>query len=438
MFWMGMLIGTGCVRNIRVCGEIYRSNENSVSCMTPALGAEHNIPEERAISSSDLKNLRHFSRLTELELWTSQVGDLSFLRRLSNLVSLDLDISSSRVTDLSALKKLQKLRHLKLNLSYTSIEDLSVLSQLPKLKTLSLYLTQSSVQELQFLKALYSLEVFEFGGAQNIPNINMLKALKELILELPQDYSGDLAFLAEMKQLEILDLELEEGRTWKIPHLGALTQLSAFDINSDSDASSFYVDAKGLGLQNLDFIHDSKVFSALELDLSQSEIVDISVIRSLEGVSELSLYAPRDYALDLSPIGARVELRDLYMHLSHSKSTDLSCITFLNQLESLTLVLSESSVLSIAPLKTQKQLRSLRLYLDKSNVTDASPLLDLTQLRELDISFNRATVHIIPFLAELKTLRSLRIKLPEGDKGRDMLEQFQKSRPAVDVSINAY
>ena len=81
----------------------------------------------------------------------NNLSDLSFLRNLHSLKSVDL--SHSEVSDLSPIENLKNLEHLKL--SETKVVDITVLSKLKNIK--SLIISQTGIENIEPLSNLHEL-----------------------------------------------------------------------------------------------------------------------------------------------------------------------------------------------------------------------------------------------------------------------------------------
>ena len=137
----------------------------------------------------------------------------------------------------------------------------------------------------------------------------------------------------------------------------------------------------------------------IHLDLSENEISDISVLKDLKQLTFLNLYDNQ-----ISDISAFADLNKLAsLELSNIPSFDFSLIKDLKQLTSLTLW--ECDISDISVLKDLKQLSSLGLGLNQ--ISDISILKDLKQLTLLDLTANQ--IRDISILKDLKQLTSINL-----------------------------
>lgn len=104
---------------------------------------------------SDLSPIQSLKTITRLKLINNQITDLTPLKSLTNLTELNL--SYNQVKDVTPLQSLENLKLL--NLSYNQVKDISPLQSLNKLNELNLNHNQvadiSSLQPLERLTYLF-------------------------------------------------------------------------------------------------------------------------------------------------------------------------------------------------------------------------------------------------------------------------------------------
>jgi len=122
------------------------SGLNRLRSLTVSRGRMETIESLRALTGlthlsfthsetlTDFSPIAGMTKLATMTLMTTQVSDLSFLKELRSLESVDL--SYTRVTDLKPLKKLKRLRELRLR--FTPVTDLAPLKDLKDLGKLDL------------------------------------------------------------------------------------------------------------------------------------------------------------------------------------------------------------------------------------------------------------------------------------------------------------
>jgi Leucine-rich repeat (LRR) protein len=142
----------------------------------------------------------------------------------------------------------------------------------------------------------------------------------------------------------------------------------------------------------------AQVLSQLsDLNLSQTQVSDLSPLRELTQLSELSL--SQTQVSDLSPLRELTQLT--YLDLSQTQVSDLSLLSELTQLSHLSLYRTQVSDLS--PLRELTQLSILDL--SGMKVSDLSPLRELTQLTYLDLSGTQVSdLSLLGGLAQLSDL----------------------------------
>ncbi|MCA9524036.1 MAG: hypothetical protein KC609_23880 [Myxococcales bacterium] len=130
----------------------------------------------RISKNDDLRLLRRFTRLIDLDLSGSQVSDISELACLRKLERLSL--AKTPILEIDGVAELGCLR--KLDLSYTSIDDVRALRALPVLEELDL--SFSNVRDLSPLSALPRLTRLILRGSpvQDLAPVAELRSLRYL------------------------------------------------------------------------------------------------------------------------------------------------------------------------------------------------------------------------------------------------------------------
>ena len=129
-------------------------------------------------SISDISPLEGLTTLTELKLRRNSISDISVLENLTALTTLDLDYNS--ISDISALDDLTALTTLSLN--YNSTSDISALKGLTALT--HLYLQSNSISDISALKGLTALTTLSlrYNSISDISALENLTALTHLFL----------------------------------------------------------------------------------------------------------------------------------------------------------------------------------------------------------------------------------------------------------------
>src|SRR5919199_1116434 len=162
------------------------------------------------------------SSMTELDLGSNKITDISFLGSLTNLTTLHLGYN--RITDISFLGSLTNLTTL--NLSYNQITDISFLGSLTNL--IKLYLYNNQITDISFLGALTNLTTLNLNNNQ-ITDISFLGSLTNLTtLNLNYNQITDISFLGSLTNLTKLDLY--NNQITDISALRELTNLTKLDF----------------------------------------------------------------------------------------------------------------------------------------------------------------------------------------------------------------
>ena len=180
----------------------------------------------------------------------------------------NLDLSSTQVEDISTLSGLTALRSL--DLSGTSVRDISVLSGLTSLTNLDLCRTQiKNISALSGLTALINLDLSE----TDVSDISALSGLTALTnLDLSETDVSDISALSGLTALTNLDLTGTQVKD--ISALSGLTALTNLDLR--------YTKVEDISAL-------SGLTSLTNLDLSWSKVSDISALSGLTALTNLDL-----------------------------------------------------------------------------------------------------------------------------------------------------
>jgi internalin A len=177
-------------------------------------------------TNEDLKDLRYFTELKLLEIFSFNLTDLQHIPSLEKLESLCIR-SDSVTIDLKPLTKLVRLK--KLDLEGLYFEDLAPLSTLKKLKRLKL--SCCKISDLTFLRDLTSITELrlEANSISDISPLANLKKLKELYFT--DNHITDLNPLKSLTSLKIL--YLNENLIVDIKPITRLEALETLDISGN-------------------------------------------------------------------------------------------------------------------------------------------------------------------------------------------------------------
>ena len=149
---------------------------------------------------SNLFKLTFLQKLTFLYLHDNQIHDISFLKELPNIHTLNL--RSNRISDISILKNLKNIHTL--DLMSNQISDISFLKNLKNIHTLNL--SNNRIYDVSILEDLKNIYTLNLSNNQ-ISNIFSLKNLKNIhTLDLMSNQISDISFLKNLKNIHTLDL----------------------------------------------------------------------------------------------------------------------------------------------------------------------------------------------------------------------------------------
>lgn len=172
---------------------------------------------------SSLKGIESLSALQSLNLWNTQVSDLTPLVPLTNLQTLNL--WRTRVSDLTPLAPLTSLQSL--NISNTLVSDLTPLTPLTALQSLNI--SNTEVSDLSPLAPLTNLQRLHLYRTL-VSDLAPLARLTRLQwLHLYRTLASDLTPLASLTALHSLDLQ--ETQVSDLTPLAPLTALQWLDIS---------------------------------------------------------------------------------------------------------------------------------------------------------------------------------------------------------------
>jgi len=157
-------------------------------------------------TNEDLKDLKYFTELKLLELFSFNLTSFQNIPALEKLETLCIRVGDNSTFDLEPLEKLARLK--KLDLEGLYFENLESLSSLKKLKNLNL--SYCNISDLTFLKDLTSITELELKAnlINDILPLSNLKKLKEL--HLSGNRIIDLNPLKSLTSLRKLNLENNE------------------------------------------------------------------------------------------------------------------------------------------------------------------------------------------------------------------------------------
>ena len=284
------------------------------------------------------------SSMTELDLGSNQITDISILGSLTNLTTLYLNFN--QITDISFLGSLTNLTTL--NLFNNKITHISFLGSLTNLTTLNL--NNNKITHISFLGSLTNLTTLDLGRNQ-ITDISFLGSLTNLTtLDLYSYKITDISSLGSLTNLTTLHLCSNEITDISI--LGSLANLTTLYLNSNriTDISAL-----------------RKLTNLRALCLSNNQITDISALRKLTHLTKL--YLGHNEITDISFLGSLTNLTTL--ELRDNQITDISALRKLTHLKKLDLYDNPITALCVLGLLAQKRLILSTTPIDAQKAAEA-------------------------------------------------------------------
>jgi WD40 repeat protein/serine/threonine protein kinase/Leucine-rich repeat (LRR) protein/class 3 adenylate cyclase len=337
---------------------------------------------EQAIREQLGKPLGHltrtdFSHVRNLSLGGGRI-DLDGLRYCTNLNSLTL--SATEVIHATCIAELKSLRWISLRLP--GIRDLSFLRELPHL--ISLEIIKYHGVDLRQIADLKSLTRLLVAGCR-VRDIGPLSSLSNLeYLDINDNAIKDLSPLREMTNLRWL--EAHHNEIVSVTPLAGVTQLTSLNLyyNRIEDCSPLR------SLENLRFLNVAEcsiedivpltnLSKLRHLDIGRNNVQTLTPLSRLTNLTYLS--ANNNQVSDGSPLANLINLRTLY--LSSCPISDLGPLHNLRNLRNLRL--RKTALGCLDPLTGMSKL--IHLDLNNTSIDDLTPLLD-TQFSgglELDV-----------------------------------------------------
>ncbi len=272
---------------------------------------------------TNLNNLYAFSKEQNYTL------DLSAIRGLKNLTSLNLNYYVTTTSDLVHLSGLNSLTNL--SLSTYKVRDLTPIGNIPNLEELTLTIgVDLKMKPLNNLKKLHTLYVHN-NSMTNLNNYSELNIPNLTTLSIAGCKLNDINGIANMRNLTKLNLGYNKNIN-DISVLSGLTELTYLSLTNNS-----IIDVSPLcNLTNLEFLYignnpivDAEPLSNLtnlnELNLSNTSIEDVSPLSSLDNLSILDL--SNTSIKDASSLSSLVNLKVLY--LKSNPQLDVSTLSTL-------------------------------------------------------------------------------------------------------------
>jgi Leucine-rich repeat (LRR) protein len=221
-----------------------------------------------------------------LDLWESDVNDLSFLASCKSLHTLNLWFS--QVSDVSGLASCPSLHTL--DLGQTEVSDVSVLAACQSLHTLVLW--QTGVSDVSVLTSCQSLHTLDLSETE-VSDVSVLASCKSLhTLNLKDTQVSDVSVLASCQSLH--KLKLRHTLVDDVSGLAACQSLHTLSLNDTlvSDVSPLAscqslhtLKLRGTQVSDVSALASCK--SLHTLDLETTDVSDVSALGSSRSLSVL-------------------------------------------------------------------------------------------------------------------------------------------------------
>ncbi len=155
------------------------------------------------LSGDEVKKLSRFKWVKNLDLWSVEITDISFLTSMNKLESLKLGGIKCNINDWSAINNCKNLKTIfAWDVGLSNFNSFIGLSELKEAN-----LIENPISDISGLESLVKLEQLSLWGTIDLCDISSLKKLKNLkTLKLMADGVVDVSVLAELPNLESLDL----------------------------------------------------------------------------------------------------------------------------------------------------------------------------------------------------------------------------------------
>jgi len=281
---------------------------------------------------SDLRGIQHLQGLISFTATGQNINNITPLRSLTNLASLNL--SNNRIRNIVHFNDLQLSSGLEiLNLSNNEIVNLTGVHNLTYLTSLTLNNNQISDltpmrsmrgPDLQVLNLSHN-EIVSLWGIENLTNLTSLTLNNNRINSLEEPTLYTPSSLRNMSGLQTLNLNNND--ITNLSGLGNMTNLRTLLLR-DNQINNITTLNRAVSLNRLDLSNNrisnltqlSTLVGLSTLNLSDNQISDIRPLRSLNRLWRLDIWD--NYIECIEPLSGMAELRGLY--LGYNKISDVS------------------------------------------------------------------------------------------------------------------
>lgn len=381
---------------------IYFQDTNLYDSIKKQLSAKKIAYNYEDVSCSIEISLNDIDKISELDLSTSSINNLSGLENFANLSTLNL--SKNMITVASPLMQLNRLESLDMTENTVNTEILTTLSNLTTLQELNMTNTKMNGDQLEYFKNLTNLKTLKLssnnisaiGKISNLTNLNVLDISVNTsftdflqltsfvnLIELNVSGTGITTFSGSEEGKGIEKLEKLE-KLYASDIKGIITSdgiKSIYSVNYNDDINEAYLkNLKFLNLSSMgtngnrpyvDLYNFANLTSLEELHLASNEINTIYGISDLVNLKVLDLrdneiYNIDDIVSDEEEKGLKAEKIDF----SRNKIVDISVFKdYSGELKWLDL--SENQIYDIEPLNKYQfnNNNGKTLYLENQDIT---------------------------------------------------------------------
>ncbi len=402
---------------------------------------ELTISNSTSVSTDTLAKLTKLETLN-LDIYGSQISDISKLESLTSLKQLSLQ---NGVTDANAMDTVSKLKSLVyLNLSMSNLNGLDKISTLTNLQNLQLYLEEATEIDLSIVQNLSKLNQLRITGNNQVlelKNLNTLEKLSKLTeLSLNRANLDSIEFIENMISLDYLDLS--NNKIEDLTKLKGLTNLTQLSLNNnkiteltglETLTNLYYLSLTG-NLIDDEEENNAKVLEKLRknnayISINIDEFDRTEIVKFNDEVLKNQLVS--NYDLNDDEEISKLEMEEIY-YLEvwwGNDNPDIADLTGLEHAKNLQkLSIYSNRITDIAPIKNLTRLEDLyicsnslenikvienlttnltKFGFNNNKITDISAIGKLVNLEELTISSN--SIKDISIISDLKQLKILNI-----------------------------
>lgn len=284
-----------------------------------------------------------FKNLEDLAIYNGKVSSFEFLKNAPALavmavVSLDLttldvipSIKDLRVLELrfnrlTSLQGIERFPNLKiLDIDGNAIPDIQPLKALPQLEVLGL--ANNPITAFDTLKLFANLEVLLLEGLnlKDVPDLGKKDKLK--LLTLSDNSLTDISSLGDYPSLT--EIFVNGNKLTEVDVIGKLTKLKRLWISGNAikeirniPASMVQIDSENNGMTSLEWFKGQELPEFALLNVSHNEIEDLTPLRHLTGIYDLSVIDNKLRSLE--GVEALTELE--HLEANDNKIEDLTAI----------------------------------------------------------------------------------------------------------------